>query len=161
MRRVYRQTLAARIALGALGVAAVLLGAFLLAVASFADGSDAERLWTIVVALPILALGVLQLLVLRAKLVVDDAGVEVVNYVSRRRFRWDEIDRFEVGFAYWGISLVPPTGPPVKVNAVQKTNLYHWLHRPGRADRVVEELNALLAERRGPAIPPPPVGPPG
>jgi hypothetical protein len=158
MRRVYRQTLGARIALGALGVGSVLLGVFLLAVASFADGSDAERLWTIVVALAIVALGVLQLLVLRAKLVVDEAGVEVVNYASRRRFRWEEVDRFEVGFAYWGISLVPRTGPPVKVNAVQKTNLYHWLHRRGRADRIVEELNALLAERRGPAIPPPPAG---
>jgi hypothetical protein len=44
------------------------------------------------------------------------------------------------------------------VHAVQKTNLYHWLHRRGRADRIVEELNALLAERRGPAIPPPPAG---
>jgi hypothetical protein len=47
---------------------------------------------------------------------------------------------------------VPRRGTPVKVNAIQKPNLYHWLHKEGRADRVVAELNAMLSERR---MPPP------
>jgi Bacterial PH domain len=156
MRRVFRPTLAARIALGVLGVVAVLAGLFVLAVASFADGSTEERVLTIVVAVLVIALGVLQLFLLRVRLVADDDGVEVVNYLSRRRYAWEEIDRFEVGYAYLGITFVPWTGPPIKVNAVQKTNLYHWLRKPGRADRVVEELNGLLAERRRPPVPPPP-----
>lgn len=156
MRRVFRQTTFTRIVLGALGAVAIIVGLFLIAVASFADGSGAERALTIVIALGITALGILQLCVLRARVVADDTGVEIVNYVSRRRYPWDEVDRFEVGFAYWGITLVPRSGPPVKVNAIQKTNLYHWLGKRGRADRVVEELNALLAAHRTPAVPPPP-----
>lgn len=155
MSQVYRSTTIARVLLGVLGVGIVLLGLFLLAVASFADGSDAERAATIAVALAFVLLGGLQLFLLRAKLVVDDGGVEVVNWFSRRRFRWDEIDRFEVGFAYFGVSLVPRTGAPMKVNAVQKTNLYHWLGKGGRADRIVDELNERLVAER-PAIPPPP-----
>ncbi|HEX6400706.1 MAG TPA: PH domain-containing protein [Actinomycetota bacterium] len=160
MRRVFRQTTVTRVVLGALGVVAIVTGLFVIAVASFADGGDAERALTIAIALGITALGLLQLFVLRARVVADDAGVEIVNYTSRRRVAWDEIDRFEVGFAYWGITLVPRSGPPVKMNAIQKTNLYHWLGKRGRADRVVEELNALLEEHRGPAVPPPPVPPP-
>ena len=160
MRRVFRQTTVTRVVLGALGVVAIVTGLFVIAVASFADGGDAERALTIAIALGITALGLLQLFVLRARVVADDAGVEIVNYTSRRRVAWDEIDRFEVGFAYWGITLVPRSGPPVKMNAIQKTNLYHWLGKRGRADRVVEELNALLGEHRGPAVPPPPVPPP-
>jgi Bacterial PH domain len=156
MRRVYRPTIVTRVVLVSLGVAVVLLSLFVLAVASFADGSDRERLWTILFALALGVLGALQLFLMRVRLVADDDGVEIVNYVSRRRFRWDQIDRFEVGFAYWGISLVPRSGPPVKVNAVQKTNLYHWLGRPGRADTIVAELNGLLAERTSPPVPPPP-----
>ena len=144
MRRVFRQTTPTRVVLGALGVVAILAGLFVLAVASFADGSDAERALTIAIAAGITVFGILQLLVLRARVVADDAGVEIVNYVSRRRIAWDDIERFEVGFAYWGITLVPRSGPPMKVNAIQKTNLYHWLGRRGRADRVVEELNALM-----------------
>ena len=160
MRRVFRQTTVTRVVLGALGVVAIVTGLFVIAVASFADGGDAERALTIAIALGITALGLLQLFVLRARGVADDAGVEIVNYTWRRRVAWDEIDRFEVGFAYWGITLVPRSGPPVKMNAIQKTNLYHWLGKRGRADRVVEELNALLEEHRGPAVPPPPVPPP-
>jgi hypothetical protein len=90
------------------------------------------------------------LLLLRVKVVANDQGVEVANYVSRRRFAWNEIERFEVGFAYWGVSLVPRLGPPIKLNAIQKSNLYHWMHKEGRADRAVAELNAILASRRAP-----------
>jgi hypothetical protein len=62
-------------------------------------------------------------LLLRAKVVADERGVQLVNYLSKKQFLWNEIDRFEVGFAYWGISLVPRSGTPVRVNAIQKPNL--------------------------------------
>jgi hypothetical protein len=160
MTRVYRYTLGVRLLLGAAGILIVSLGLFLLLVASFADGPDAERAWTVALAVLTIVLGVLQLWFMRAKLVADDDGVEIVNWFSRRRFTWSEIDRFEVGFAYWGVSVVPAEGPPVKVNAVQKPNLLHWMGKRGRADRIVDELNALLADRRAPPIPPPPPPPP-
>ena len=46
-----------RILLGVLGVAGILLGLFLIAVASFADGSTGERVVTIAIAVGILVLG--------------------------------------------------------------------------------------------------------
>lgn len=159
MRRVYRPTLVVRVLLGVLGVVLLVLGLFILTVASFADGGPTERAVTVAIAVAVLVLSSLQLYLLRARLTADDVGVDVVNYSSRRRFRWDEIDRFEVGFAYFGVSLVPRTGAPLRVNAIQKPNLLHWLGRRGRADRIVDELNALLAERRRPAIPAPPSEP--
>ena len=45
------------ILLGVLGVAGILLGLFLLAVASFADGSTAERAVTISIAVGFVAIG--------------------------------------------------------------------------------------------------------
>jgi hypothetical protein len=50
-----------RVVLGVLGVAGILLGLFLIAVASFADGSTGERVVTITIALGIAALGVILL----------------------------------------------------------------------------------------------------
>ena len=47
----------ARILLGVLGVAGILLGLFLLAVASFADGSTGERVVTIAIAVGFVAVG--------------------------------------------------------------------------------------------------------
>jgi hypothetical protein len=46
-----------RILLGSLGVAGILFGLFLLAVASFADGSTGERVVTIAIAVGIVVLG--------------------------------------------------------------------------------------------------------
>src|SRR5919108_4603428 len=83
MRRVYRPTLAGRITLGSFGVALVLMGLFFVAVASFADGSTRERVFTIAIALLIAGLADLQLVLLRARSVADDRGVEVVTWVSR------------------------------------------------------------------------------
>ena len=48
----------ARILLVVLGVAGILLGLFLLAVASFADGSTGERVITIAIAVGFVVLGV-------------------------------------------------------------------------------------------------------
>jgi hypothetical protein len=50
-----------RVVLVVLGVAGILLGLFLIAVASFADGSTGERVVTIAIALGIAALGVVLL----------------------------------------------------------------------------------------------------
>ena len=50
-----------RILIGILGVAGILIGLFLLAVASFADGSTTERVVTIAIAVAIVAVGVVLL----------------------------------------------------------------------------------------------------
>ncbi len=52
-----RMAPAARILLGVMGVAGILLGLFLIAVASFADGSTGERAVTIAIAVGIAVLG--------------------------------------------------------------------------------------------------------
>jgi hypothetical protein len=52
-----RMAPAIRILLGVLGVAGILLGLFLIAVASFADGSTGERIVTIAIAVGIALLG--------------------------------------------------------------------------------------------------------
>jgi len=48
---------AIRIILGVVGIAGILLGLFLIAVASFADGSTGERAVTISIAVGIVVLG--------------------------------------------------------------------------------------------------------
>jgi len=57
----------ARILLGVLGVAGILLGLFLLAVASFADGSTGERVVTIAIAVGFVAVGGLLLRFARSR----------------------------------------------------------------------------------------------
>jgi hypothetical protein len=52
-----RMAPAIRMLLGVVGVAGILLGVFLIAVASFADGSTGERILTIAVAVGIVVLG--------------------------------------------------------------------------------------------------------
>jgi hypothetical protein len=56
-----------RILLGVLGVAGILLGLFLLAVASFADGSTGERVVTITIAVGFVAVGGLLLRLARSR----------------------------------------------------------------------------------------------
>lgn len=52
-----RMAPAIRIILGVVGIAGILLGLFLIAVASFADGSTGERVVTIAIAVGIVVLG--------------------------------------------------------------------------------------------------------
>jgi hypothetical protein len=56
-----------RIILIVLGVAGILLGLFLLAVASFADGSTGERVVTIAIAVGFVVVGVLLLRFARSR----------------------------------------------------------------------------------------------
>ena len=52
-----RMALPLRLLIGILGVAGILVGLFLIAVASFADGSTGERVVTIAIAVGIAVLG--------------------------------------------------------------------------------------------------------
>lgn len=58
---------AGHILLGVLGVAGILLGPFLLAVASFADGSTGERVVTVAIAVGFVAVGSLLLRFARSR----------------------------------------------------------------------------------------------
>jgi hypothetical protein len=60
-------TPALRILLGVVGVAGMLLGLFLIAVASFADGSTGERIVTIAIAVGIAVLGGVLLRISRSR----------------------------------------------------------------------------------------------
>jgi hypothetical protein len=62
-----RTSPAGRILVGVLGVAGIFLGLFLLAVASFADGSTGERVVTIAIAVGFVAVGVLLLRFARSR----------------------------------------------------------------------------------------------
>ena len=62
-----RMAVPLRVVLVVLGVAGILLGLFLIAVASFADGSTGERVVTIAIALGIAALGVILLRLSRSR----------------------------------------------------------------------------------------------
>jgi hypothetical protein len=62
-----RTSPALRILVGVLGVAGILLGLFLLAVASFADGSTGERVVTIAIAVGFVAVGGLLLRFARSR----------------------------------------------------------------------------------------------
>jgi hypothetical protein len=52
-----RTSPAVRIVVGVLGVSAILVGLFVLAVASFADGTSGERIVTIAIAVGFVVLG--------------------------------------------------------------------------------------------------------
>ena len=67
MGAVGRMAFPLRFLVGVLGVAGILVGLFLLAVASFADGSTGERLVTIAIALGFMALGVILLRMSRSR----------------------------------------------------------------------------------------------
>ena len=61
MERAGRTSPLVRILVGVLGVAGILVGLFVLAVASFADGSTGERVVTIAIAMAFVVLGVVLL----------------------------------------------------------------------------------------------------
>jgi uncharacterized membrane protein HdeD (DUF308 family) len=61
MERDDRTSPLVRILVGVLGVAGILVGLFVLAVASFADLSSGERVLTIALAVGLVALGVVRL----------------------------------------------------------------------------------------------------
>ena len=61
MERESRTSPLVRILVGVLGVAGILVGLFVVAVASFADGSTGERVVTIAIAVAFVVLGVVLL----------------------------------------------------------------------------------------------------
>jgi hypothetical protein len=95
----------------------------------------------------------------RARLVAEESGLKVINYLRTYSLRWEEIRGFRVaGASYWGISIDLRDGRTINANAVQKSNLMVMLNVPRRADHVVAELNDGLWKRQGmPAPPPPPL----
>jgi hypothetical protein len=148
--RTYRPMTGARVLGGAMFFGTAFFGLVIAFVPVVSMASEEVSQHGLTVGLVCLVFAGVLFLLLRVKVEANDWGVEVVNHVSRRRFAWNEIERFEVGFAYWGVSLVPRSGPPIKLNSIQKSNLYHWMHKEGRADRAVAELNAIRAARGAP-----------
>jgi hypothetical protein len=57
---------------------------------------------------------------------------------------WDSIERFDPSFGYWGIQVITKDGNVISLNAIQKWNIWVWLHRFTRADQIANELNERL-----------------
>jgi hypothetical protein len=81
----------------------------------------------------------------RLRVVVRDDGLQVVNYLSTFRLRWDSIQRFDSCSGYWGIQVNLKDGHVKWLNAVQKWNIAVWLNRHTRADKIADELTGRLA----------------
>ena len=134
------RTLLYLLALVLSGFAIAILGATALGIAT--EGSEA--VWGVASA-ALFALIVLPVWrMARLRLSVGDGGVTIVNVLSTRHLPWEQIARFEVGWAYWGISAVCIDGRSVLVNAVQKSNVAHVTRQRTHADDVVGELNRIL-----------------
>jgi low affinity Fe/Cu permease len=72
MERVTKPSMAARILGWIVGLALILLGLFVLTVASFADGTATERAITIATAVAMVVLGVVILRLVRVGTIVND-----------------------------------------------------------------------------------------
>lgn len=89
----------------------------------------------------------------------DDAGVRVVNLVTTKRLRWDEIDRFELAptgvYPYAG-HVILKSGRDIPISAITVPRFLTERYKPG-AQRPIDKLNELLdaARRRhnAPAAP--------
>jgi hypothetical protein len=78
------------------------------------------------------------------RVIADDKGLTVVNYLSTNRLAWSEIERFDSRYGYYGILAVTKGGRVIRLNALQKSNLATWLNLRVRADNIASELNAQL-----------------
>lgn len=128
---------------------ALILSGFTLAVfgatlwvVSVTDGSEA--VWGLASAAVCASFALATWRVARVRLSVGEHGLTIVNVISTRQLPWENIARFEVGWAYWGVSAVLRDGRSVLTNALQKSNVAHVGRRWTHADDVVEELNRIL-----------------
>jgi hypothetical protein len=80
------------------------------------------------------------------RVIADDMGLTVVNYVSTHRLAWSEIERFDSSYGYFGILVGTKGGRVIRLNALQKSNLAKWLNLRVRADNIASELNAKLPQ---------------
>jgi hypothetical protein len=78
------------------------------------------------------------------RVIADDKGLTVVNYLSTHRLAWSEIERFDSRYGYYGILAVTKDGRVIRLNALQKSNVASWLNLRVRADNIASELNAQL-----------------
>ena len=72
MARVTKPSMPARVVGWIMGLALILLGLFVLAVASFADGTATERAITIAAAVAMIVLGLVILRLVRVRTVAED-----------------------------------------------------------------------------------------
>jgi hypothetical protein len=73
-----------------------------------------------------------------------DEVLLIVNTLRRHRVPLAEIDRFEIGRNYLGITMYRNDGTRLVIHGVQKPNIAHWLRRRTKADEIVDELNEVV-----------------
>jgi hypothetical protein len=76
----------------------------------------------------------------------EDALV-VSNPLGTLPIAWTDVVTVVPGYS--GLVVSRRSGPPVTIWAVQKSNLYEWLGRPGRADGIAEQIQQLAIARGG------------
>jgi Bacterial PH domain len=81
---------------------------------------------------------------------VDDGGIRVVNMLTSKRFRWNDIDRFELApagvYPYAG-HVILKSGQDIAIIAITVPRFLTERLKPG-AERPIDELNALLGASR-------------
>ena len=85
----------------------------------------------------------------RCRVIAGDEGVRVVNLKNTLDLRWDEIEHFEVArFGACPIRL--KNGRTVLMTGIQQKNISGMLDTQDTPERqMIDELNAVLAERQG------------
>ena len=81
------------------------------------------------------------------RVVADRRGIEVVSILRRRRYRWDEIQRFEVTKWRRRAVAVLPGGTRVPLIGYQMSPAERIRGSGSPTERLVDALNARLSER--------------
>ena len=83
----------------------------------------------------------------RLRVVADETGLVIVNYLSEHRLAWSEIERFDSStYGYFGIAVITKGGRVIRMSALQKPHVARWFNVRVRADRIALELSAHLQD---------------
>jgi len=148
MRRTYRPRPVTLLIGGAVALALTVFGLTILAVTIWGLVAEGWGYWGLASAALFGMIGILLWRMVFAHITVDDTHVIVANILSTRRIPLEEVEGFEVSYAYWGVSAILRDGRMVVINAIYKSNVAHFGRFPTRADRIVGELNDILEEWR-------------
>lgn len=100
--------------------------------------------------------GIVALLTLAAPFIfrigvrVDDDGIRVMNMLTSKRFRWNDIDRFELapaGVYPFAGHVILKSGRDIPIIAITVPRFLTERLKPG-AEKPIDELNALLRASR-------------
>lgn len=84
---------------------------------------------------------------LHPRVAATEHALVICNPLETLRIPWADVVTVIPGYSGLMVSL--RGGPSVTIWAVQKSNLYEWLGRPGRADGIAEQIQQIATSRGG------------